>query len=234
MKPAPNHSLILSAETPQYFPALDYFYKAAQAGVFVLADELQFSKHATINRCRIKTANGAQWLTVPVRTKGRFGQKIIDVEIDEGNDWRQKHWQCLTINYCRAAYFEKYAEALEGFFQRKWKNLADLNFVLTEWLCRILQINCRLMRGSELPAHTRGSERLRAWVAALGGNIYLCDTSERELLESKKLENTGIEVRSLEFMPVPYHQQFGEFMPHLSILDLILNEGDESRRILQG
>jgi hypothetical protein len=231
-KTIPDHPIMLAAETPQYFPMFEYFCKISQADVFVLADDLQFSKHGRINRCRIKTANGAQWLTVPVRTKGRRGQKINEVEILEENDWRQKHLQCLTITYCRAAYFEKYAEALQGLFQRDWKNLADLNFALTEWLCRVLQIDCRLVRSSELQSHARGSERLLAWAKALGGDIYLCDTREQKLLELGKFGAAGIAVRSPEFLTSPYHQQFGDFIPNLSILDLILNEGDEGRRVL--
>lgn len=231
-KTIPDHPIVLAAETPQYFPTLEYFCKMSQADVFVLADDLQFSKHGRINRCRIKTANGAQWLTVPARTKGRRGQKINEVEILEENDWRQKHWQCLSITYCRAAYFEKYAEALQGFFKRDWKNLADLNFALTEWLCRVLQIGCRLVRSSELQSDARGSERLLDWAKALGGNIYLCDTREQRLLELEKFRDAGIAVRSHEFLPSPYHQQFGGFIPSLSILDLILNEGDEGRRVL--
>ncbi len=234
MKQTPDHSLVLAAETPQYFPALAYFHKVARADIFVLGDDLQFSKHAFINRCRIKTANGAQWLTVPVRTQGRFGQKINAVEILENNDWRHKHWQALVANYCRAAYFEKYAHALESLFQKQWENLAGFNLALLQWVCGALQINCRLVRSSALSATGRGSERLLAWLKELEGNAYLCDNHEGELLELEKFEEAGVAVKISEFAGPIYHQQFGEFIPHLSILDLILNEGEESRKILTG
>ncbi len=229
-----NPGFILAAEAPHYFPALSYFYKMAHAEIFVFADDLQFSKHAGMNRCQIKTANGPERLTVPVRTKGRLGQKINAVEILDENSWRRKHWQSLAANYRRAAYFEKYAEALENFFLQPRDNLADLNFAVLKWLCEILQIDCRLVRGLEMKTKACGSERIIAWAKALGGKIYFCEAREMQRLEREKFEAADIAIQAYEFVPPVCHQQFGAFAPNLSILDLILNEGEESRRILAG
>lgn len=225
--------MIFAAETPQYFPPPACFAKMAHAEVFILADDLQFSKHARINRCAIKTAAGPAWLTVPVRSKGRFGQKINEVEITAEIDWRQKHWQTLVVNYCRAAYFEKYAEALESFFSKPWGNLADLNFAALKWALEVLQIDCRLLRGSDFKTAARGDERIAAWARSLRARVYLCDAQERERLAPDEFARAGIALKAHEYAPPVYHQLFGAFAPNLSILDLILNEGEESGKILR-
>ena len=71
---------ILAAHQPNFLPWLGYLHKAAQADVFVLADDVQYTKHGFINRNRVRTSQGWQWLTVPVRTRGRGRQRIYDLE----------------------------------------------------------------------------------------------------------------------------------------------------------
>jgi hypothetical protein len=107
-----------------------------------------------------------------------------------------------------------------------------VNLAALQWACEILHLNCRWVRSSDLQTKARGSARIIAWAGAAHASLYLCEAHEKQLLDLAKFEEAEIEVKAYDYAPPVYHQQFGEFTPNLSILDLILNEGEESGRIL--
>ncbi len=84
-------SRVLAAHQPNYMPWLGLFYKLGQADVWVVGDDVQYTRHGLINRNRIRTATGWQWLTVPVLTRGRGLQSICDVLMDTTQTWQRKH-----------------------------------------------------------------------------------------------------------------------------------------------
>ncbi len=98
--------MIVAIHQPNFCPWLGYFAKILRSDLFVLLDDVQFSKNSWTNRVRIKTPQGAQWLSVPVLTTGRFGQPITEVEINDRVKWRQKVLKSIEANYARAAHFQ--------------------------------------------------------------------------------------------------------------------------------
>ena len=89
--------MIVTIHQPQFMPWIGYFDKMEQADVFVYLDNAQFKKNEWQNRNRLKTAQGWQWLTVPVLH--RFPQSIREVGINDEVDWKSKHLNALTTNY---------------------------------------------------------------------------------------------------------------------------------------
>ena len=140
----------VSIHQPQYWPWLPYFLKIAECDVFILLDSVDFQKNGLQNRNLIKTAQGAQWLTVPVRQ--RLGQTLIEVEIDNNTDWRKKHWLTITQNYSKAKAFSRYADEIENVYLQDWKKLTELNIVLLQVMLRWLGIERTIMRSSEMQA----------------------------------------------------------------------------------
>src|SRR5438105_14073421 len=86
-----------------YVPWKGFFDLIGQCDEYVIFDSVQYVKRHWHNRNRIKTANGIEWLTIPVITKGRFEQPIDEVEIEK--PWADKHWRALELAYKRAAFF---------------------------------------------------------------------------------------------------------------------------------
>ena len=111
---------VLTAHQPNFLPWLGLFHKVGQADVWVLADDVQYSRGSLTNRNRIRTADGWQWLTVPVLTRGRGRQRICDVEITPDGDWRRKHCQALRWHYGHAPFFDAYAPAIEDLYAGAW------------------------------------------------------------------------------------------------------------------
>lgn len=221
-----------AAHQPQYFPGVNCFYKMAQVDGFVLADDLQFTTHGESNRMRIKTAEGAAWLTVPVLTKGKAGQLLKDVQIDNAMNWRTKHWKALRCHYGRTPYFEKYADRVEKIFRQEWKYLVDLNLAAFELLQSELHLHGAWQRSSVWGIMQTGTERIVEMGRRLHAKQYLTEQGNAKFLLEEKFAAAGIALAFFAYEPRRYHQQYGEFMPQLSALDLLLNEGEEAQRYL--
>src|ERR1700736_3824998 len=103
---------------PSYIPWRGYFHQIQKADVFVFYDDVQYDKHGWRNRNRIKTSQGTQWITIPVKTKVNVEQArpICDVEIDWDRDWSRKHLSALMLAYQHAPHFGDFKELLQNWY----------------------------------------------------------------------------------------------------------------------
>ncbi len=224
--------MIVAVHQPQYLPWLGYFDKIDRADLFVLLDTVQFKKNEWQNRNRIKTAQGWQWLTVPVAY--RFPQRINQVKINPQSNWARKHLLALRTNYSKAPYFSDYFEVFEEVLTENWQNLAALNIRLVRELTGLLGISTPLRLASELGGFPEGpDERLIAICQHLGAEVYLAGIGGRDYMNLEKFEKAGIEVVFQEFKHPVYPQLYGDFLPNLSVVDLLFNCGKQSLRILR-
>lgn len=134
-----------------YIPWKGYFDMIAAVDEFILYDDMQFTKRDWRNRNQIKTPQGAQWLTVPVKVKGKYHQTIRETEI-EGAQWARDHWKTLSQNYRRAACFKEIADWLEPLY------LAEPPTHLSQVNRRFIEAICEYPCSCCVPgcAHLRG------------------------------------------------------------------------------
>lgn len=220
---------------PEHLPWLGYFDKMHRVDIFVFLDNVQFKKRYFENRNRIRTASGWTWMTVPVRSKGRFDQVLRDVEIDNERTWQGDHWKTLQLNYCRAIYFDQYREFLENtYVSRKWSRLVDLNIELIRWGAEQLAIRPDFLRASELQVQGKATSLLLAICKELKASAYLSGISGKEYLDERLFEENGISVQYQEFRHPIYRQLYDPFEPLMGFIDLLFNSGPASREILIG
>ena len=225
--------MIIAAHQPQYLPWLGFFDKIDSSDAFVLLETVQFKKNEWQNRNRIKTAQGWQWLSIPVMH--RFGQVISEIQINNTQRWQHKHIQSLTQNYSRAPFFSEYQPALEALLLKKWEYLSELNISLIQLLCEWLGIETPCYAASELGDFTADpDQRLIEITSSLGGNTYLAGAGGREYMRLDLFQKAGIEVMFQEYRHPEYNQLHGDFVSNLSVIDLLFNYGPEGRRILKG
>lgn len=224
--------MILAAHQPGYFPQPFVFQKMRLADVFIIADDIQYSTRSNLNRARIKTVAGAEWLTVPVFTRGRLGQLINQVRIADAYAWQQKHLRAIEVNYRKAAYFEKYLDGLEGLYRRHWNRLLDLNVATMDFIREALGISTPVQFSSALNCRAAGTQKIIELAQRLNCTTYLVEREAARFLEEDLFHQHGISLCYINAHLPPYHQQFSGWLPGLSILDLLLNEGDEARAIL--
>jgi hypothetical protein len=199
------------------------------ADVFVLYDDVQFDKHGWRNRNRVKCSHGLQWLTVPVRQHGK--PRIADVEVDSTKQWARKHITSIRQCYAGAPHLEPYATELESVLTGTWRLLVDLDAAVIALLAGWLDVDTRVVRSSELPVAGDRNERLVALCRHFGGERYRSGEAARAYLDVELFEREGIEVEWQNLEHPVYPQLHGEFVSHLSTLDLILNCGDESAAV---
>jgi len=227
--------LKIAISQPTYLPWTGYFDLMDQVDAFVLLDNVQFEKQSWQQRNRIKTSTGLQWLTVPVVFRGRFGQKINQVEIRDP-EFVRNHLRAIEVNYRRAPYFHSYYTELAGLLQAHASGLlADLNVHLLRWFCAILDVRTPIVHASAMEAIGLRSELLVSLCCELKANSYLSPPgSVAYLLDDLEMfANVGIEVEFHHYEHPEYAQLFPPFLPYASALDLIFNEGPRSGDILR-
>jgi WbqC-like protein family len=214
---------------PGYLPWLGYFDLLKKADLFVHYDDVQFDKHGWRNRNRVKGPKGAIWLTVPVLHSGRSGQSILDVEIDDRRNWRRKHLATVGQFYARAPFIEALLPRLQEILERPWRRLVELDLALIDWLAAELTITTARYRASELGISSDDrNQRLLDLCRHFGASRYLSGDAARDYLDLDRFRAAGVEVTWHDYVHPTYTQLHGEFVPYLSVLDLILNEGTRS------
>jgi hypothetical protein len=225
--------MIVSIHQPQYLPWLGYFDKIDRADVFVLLDTVQYKKNEWQNRNRIKTARGAQWLTVPVTY--HYPQLICEVGVNGRERWQHRQRQALVTNYRKAPHWGCLEELFEEVFSRPWETISELNIHVVNRLAAILGIETPIHAASGLGSLPEDpDERLIALTKHFGADTYLAGNGGHGYMDMKKYEQAGIEVLFQDYRHPRYDQLFGEFEANMSVVDLIYNHGDESHSILRG
>lgn len=220
---------------PSYIPWRGYFEQIHKADVFVFYDCVQYDDRGWRNRNRIKTAQGAKWLTVPVNSKGCQTMKtpIVEIPIVWDTRWPRKHLKALELSYGKAPFFRRYSDLLGSIYDRRDEKLADFTCSSTELIARALGIrHTQFFRSSSLPAKGTKTDRLLSLLRHLGATHYISGPSARSYLELDKLSNAGITAEFIEYNYPKYPQMYGAFIPDVTILDLLFNVGPEAPRFI--
>jgi hypothetical protein len=218
-----------------YIPWKGYFDLIAAVDEFILYDDMQYTRRDWRNRNQIKTPKGVQWLTIPVKVKGRFHQKIRDTEIDDKN-WASDHWKALTNNYRRAPHFGEIAAWLEPLYMdAMWTHLSPLNRRFVEAVCDYLGVKTRVKSSWDYTLRLGGkTERLADICAQAGGAEYVSSPSARKYIEERVFADRDIKLTWFDYSGYSeYPQLWGEFIHGVTILDLLFNCGKDAPRYMK-
>lgn len=215
-----------------YIPWKGYFDLLNSVDDFIFYDEVQYTKNDWRNRNRIKTAQGVQWLTIPVRQE-RLAQKISETRV-YSPDWSTRHWRTLAQNYSHAPYFELYRSQLQELYcGPNSEFLSQINQRFIRVLNELLGIRTRLHSAADFAVHGDRTARLVQLVQAVGGTEYVSGPAAKAYLEADRFAQAGIGLTWMSYEGYPeYRQLHGPFAHHVSVLDLLLNEGPEASRYM--
>ncbi len=216
-----------------YVPWKGYFDLIAQVDEFVLYDDQQFTKNDWRNRNRIKTPQGVQWLTIPVRHE-RLGQRIDETRVAQ--PWTEQHWRTLEQNYGRAAHFAASADSVRA----AYRDLADEPFLsvvnrrLLDLACGLLGIGTPLTSSSEYAPLGDRVERLLDLCAKTGAGRYVTGPAAGDYLDEERFAAAGVEIVYMDYAGYPEYPQLHPPFEHaVTILDLLFNTGPDARRYLK-
>ena len=221
---------------PTYLPWLGYFCLMREADVFVFLDNVQFERRSWQCRNRIKSPKRSLWLTVPTKHNGPH--LIKDVKIDNLKPWRRKHWKALNTCYGNSPYFSLYSSFFEEVYRKKWTKLASLNIHIIKYVASKLGLSPVFLRASKLKAEGKRTGLLLNICKTLNADRYLTSPKAEEYMEEdgafKLFRDEGVLLEFLEYKHPTYPQMFGEFVPHLSIVDCLFNCGPKSPEVVFG
>ncbi|TGV00319.1 WbqC family protein [Flavivirga rizhaonensis] len=194
---------------PTYFPNIAHFVAFVKAKVVVFETDDNFLKQTYRNRTDVYGANGKLTLNIPVIHSQKNRQKYRDVKIFNEEKWQSLHWKSLLSAYRTSPFFEYYEDELQPLFNTKADFILDFNLKCLEVVCDCLQ----------LELNTSKSEIFQKTVED--------KTDFRNLVNAKKKPSQHFDI---------YTQVFSNkhgFIPNLSILDLLFNEGPNTLNYLE-
>lgn len=217
-----------------YIPWKGYFDLIASVDEFILFDDRQFTRRDWRNRNKVKTPQGAQWVTIPVETKGKYHQRIDETLIGDPG-WARQHWKTIVHNYAAAPCFAEYRERLESLFETATdRRLSVVNRHFLEAINDLLGIRTTLSWSTDYEAEGTRSERLLSLCRAADATHYLSGPSARSYLDEQLFADAGIDVSYFDYDGYPeYEQLHPPFDHNVTILDLILNTGSDAPRYMK-
>lgn len=208
-----------------YIPWKGYFDMIAAVDEFILYDEMQYTKNDWRNRNQIKTPQGIMWLTIPVKVKGRFGQRICDTEVD-GNRWLAQHRKTLEANYRKSLYFEEVSTLIDPLYNRTYETISDVNHAFIKAVCNYLGIHTKITCSSSYRMIEGKTERLVDLCQQAGAGEYISGPAAKSYIDEAVFEGAKIALRWFDYSGYPpYPQLWGDFCHGVSILDLLFNCG---------
>jgi hypothetical protein len=223
---------VVAVHQPQYLPWLGYIDKLERCDVFCLLDTVQYKKNEFQNRNRIKTADGWQWLTVPVTY--RFPQRIHEVRVNQTADWQRKHLQALKTNYSKARFFDWYYTKFADFYRQSFELLVQVNVACIQLLMELLGLERKVVLASSLPVESEDPTlRLVEICKALGGEFYLSGRDGANYMNTDMFPAHHIKVLHQDFKHPEYPQCYGSFEPNMSAVDLLFNCGPDSLTVIK-
>ena len=221
---------------PTYLPWVGYFDLMDQVDVFVLLDDVAFSRQSWQQRNRVRTASGLTWLTIPVRRENPGSLQIRDVQIADPK-FADKHWRTIEQAYARCPFFCGYRDSLREIFvgSEPWQSLAALNIRLIEWLAAAIGIQTPLLVASTLECGGRRGEHVAELCVATNATQYRSPPGAETYLreDAKCFVDRRLELSLHEYRHPVYPQLHTPFLPHACALDLLFNRGSDALAVLR-
>jgi len=209
---------------------MGYFAMMDSVDTFVFYDDIQFGAQSWQSRNQIKTSSGAQWLSIP--NTYHQGQKINEVLINHSTDWRTKHWKSIEQSYSKAPFFDEYGWAIWEVYETDWVYLSDFVIYFLRILAEGLDIKQpRFIKSSELQTSGSKTDRLIPILKELKADEYISGPAAKDYIEEDKFGD--IKLTWFEYNHPIYPQIRGDFIPYMSVLDLLFNTGEEAIKYIR-
>ncbi len=218
--------MILTAHQPQFIGGLRLYEKIMRSDTFCLFDMVQMERHSFVNRNRIKTANGTQWLTVPCII--RRENTIFKTLVDNKQDWRKKHKKTLEYAYKKAPYYDQ--KLIDYLYMPDFKYLVSVCDWTMQKILEALGIEVEWVDAYDYEFEGQKSDLVLDMATQLGADTYIFGAQGKNYCDEQSFRSAGVTPIFQEYEPQPYPQLWGEFVPDCCVLDLLFNVGAEKAK----
>ncbi|MGN1014130.1 MAG: WbqC family protein [Butyricicoccus sp.] len=214
---------------PYFFPYLGYWQLMNAVDTYVIYDDVAYIKKGWVNRNRIKINGSAVMITVPVKDASQ-NRLICEHELALEEKTKAKLLRTVGLAYCRAPYYETVMALLHQVFDRNEKHLSTFLFDTIRTTADYLGITTQFLLSSELEKENRkkGTEKILDICCRLGATEYYNAIGGTELYDRQEFQNRGMQLHFLKMdEDICYPQGKGDFIPYLSILDVMMYNSPE-------
>ena len=217
--------MIVSIHQPAYLPWLGYFDKINRSDIFVYLDTVQLEKnsYSFTYRNKIKTPQGAKWLTIPLKSKGYMASSIDDIPIDNSQNWKRKHLRSIYMNYKKSPYFDELYPKLELLYQTDYKYFSELAFAHLEFWLNELQISTKVIKASMTTVKSKKSALILELCQQFEAKKYISGAQGINYLDEQSFKRKSIQIEYQNYKHPIYPQLFGEYIPNLAVVDYWMN-----------
>ena len=214
-----------------FLPWRGYFDFIREVDLFILHDDLQYTKGDWRNRNKIKTPNGVQWITVPVHYQ-HTNQLIEETSIDNSKPWTRSMLNKIRNSYQKAPFFELYFSELSDLLLEPAASISDLNLRLINWVCAHLEIKTPITFSQVYHPQGTKTERLIGILEQVGATTYLSGPAAQVYLEPDLFEQANIRLEYKVYDYPEYEQLYPPFEPGVSVIDLLFMVGEKATKYL--
>lgn len=221
---------------PTYLPWLGYFELIKSSDIYIVLDHVQFNRQSWQHRNKIKSNKGIHMLTVPIIHEDKWN-KIKNVRISYNNnlDVLKHHWNIIKDFYRKSPYLHDYEKSFENIFNKKYVYIRDLNVAIIDNICDILNIHTKKIYSSNLnldDEHMNTEDKLINLCKKIGITHIYEPAGGKLFLDLNPFIDNNIYVEYQNFIHPTYKQLYNDFISHISIIDVLFNEGPNSINIL--
>lgn len=223
----------IAIHQPNFFPYPGFFHKLLGADKLVLLDDVQFQFDYT-NRNKIIAKDGT-WIRISIPTKKHHKFFPINkVEINNELSWKDNIWKNIFNSYHGSPFFNAYKQFFENLFSKEWKFLFDINYYTLKNTLVSLNLKTDLILSSTLNVEGTGTNRLIKICQMLEADEYISGIGGKKYLNENLFYQNKIKLSFQSYNPIPYPQfNSKQFIPNLSIIDLLMNMGSKSLEVLK-
>ena len=220
---------------PYFMPYIGYFQMVYAVDAFVFYDDVHYINRGWINRNRILINGEARYFTVPL-TKASQNKLINEIEIDlVGKEWKNLI-KTIELAYKKAPFFEEIFPLTAQILEKEYTNIAELAKESIVRVSDYLSITTRFYTSSTDFPESRGldkAERLQAICKKINAEKYINAIGGQELYSKEEFFKEVIQLQFIKSLPIAYKQFGNEFVPWLSILDVLMsNSKEEVKKML--
>lgn len=217
-----------------YIPWKGYFDLIAAVDEFIVYDEMQYTKNDWRNRNKVKSKNGIEWLTIPVKVDS-ISQKIDETKVFD-KKWFKKHQATLQTNYAKANCFNETKDIIFGLYEKaeSKEKLSEINQIFIKGICDFLDIKTKISTSTDYNLIEGKTERLVDLCKQTNATNYLSGPSARDYIDETLFKEKNIILEWMDYAGYNEYNQLNPPFEHgVSILDLIFNEGKNARNFLK-
>ena len=199
---------------PEYIPWVNFFLRLKKCDIFVILDDVQFSRRSFQNRNVIINNNKQIYLTVPVK-KSIISTKINEIKIDYSTNWIEKHLRSLELSYKKSKFFNYIYDDFAKILNVKFENLSELNITILKHLIKKLELNCEIYLNSTFNFNSKKSDLILEICKQVGASEYITGEGSKNYLKNENFKKNKIDINFIN-NNVEYN---------LSIIDYLFKHG---------